>query len=748
MLEGLGKFVFRYRWQTLLAAGFFLAGALTVLVRGGDLTTGTIQGIESYRAQQLVQDVLGHPSETMFIALFHNEDLEPTGEVFQRAMQQALEPLEKDPRVLSVVTPTNAPSFLKDSMVNPKAHLAYALVTVAGDLKRAVQAYPAVRKELQSTRLTVTCTGQLPFTSDLDRTLEHDLLHAEAISLPLALLVLLAVFGTAVAATLPAGVGGLSVVGGIAVVLLLSRRLDIAQYTINVCSLIGSGVAIDYSLFIVSRYREELDAGHSYEDALVRAIKTAGRVVLFSGFAVGIGLCGLLFFENSYLQSIGLSGAVVVCLAVLFALTFLPALLAVLGPRIHAGTVPVPNWGFTKGAWHRMATWVMRRPVVVLVPTLSFLILLGVPFQHVRLATADVRVLDDTVEARRGYNEFKKWFPTQAATRVLIAIQFPALPVPPPEHSGVLTAERVGAIFDFSRNIAKVPHILKVESIADSGDPTITRETYQEVMIHPPDEVKGLVDAAKRQIVGEHVVLMYALSDLPSDSDEARDLIRTLRKNRHVGDGTFLIGGQTAQDLDTTDYIVQRLPRALGFVVGCTLVILFFLLGSVVLPIKAVAMNFLSITGSFGAIVYIFQDGHLWITEPLPLEPSLPVMLFCALFGLSMDYEVLMLSRIKESYEHSGDNTAAVAEGLEKTAGLITSAAAIMVVVFSAFSLAKVVDIQAVGFGMAIAVAMDATLVRILIVPATMRLFGDLNWWAPKWMMAMRERLGIFVRRK
>jgi RND superfamily putative drug exporter len=223
-------------------------------------------------------------------------------------------------------------------------------------------------------------------------------------------------------------------------------------------------------------------------------------------------------------------------------------------------------------------------------------------------------------------------------------------------------------------------------------------------------------------------------------------VIRALRADRHAGDGTLLVGGQTAKDLDATDYVLTRAPRAVGFVVATTLVTLFLLLGSVVLPLKAVAMNFLSIAGSFGALVWIFQDGHLGIREGRPLEPALPVLLFCVLFGLSMDYEVLMLSRIKESYERSGDDRDAVADGLSRTGGLITSAAAIMVAVFAAFALARVVVVQAVGVGMALAVAIDATLVRVLLVPATMRLFGHLNWWAPRPLAWLRRALHLVPR--
>jgi uncharacterized membrane protein YdfJ with MMPL/SSD domain len=247
----------------------------------------------------------------------------------------------------------------------------------------------------------------------------------------------------------------------------------------------------------------------------------------------------------------------------------------------------------------------------------------------------------------------------------------------------------------------------------------------------------------ERLSVGERTVLFDVVTDQVPESPEARSIVRALRADRRVADGTLLVGGQTANDVDTTAYVLERAPRVVAFVVAVTYVVLFLLLGSVLLPIKAVLMNFLSIAGSFGALVWIFQEGHAFIQSPRPVEPSLPVLLFCALFGLSMDYEVLMLTRMKESYDRTGDDRGCVAEGLEKSAGLITSAAAIMVAVFSAFAFARIVLIQAVGFGMALAVALDATLVRVLVVPATMRLMGHLNWWAPRSLARIARSVGL-----
>ncbi len=726
--------MYRRRWPVILVSVAILLLSVAALVRGGQLTTGgTIHALESQIAGSRLEEILGHPIETTFVAIFKSASIDAREQAFHAALDAALEPLRHDSRVQAVTTPDDAPTFLAPGMVNGSARTAFALVTLKGDVKGALSAYPAVRALLVSARLGITGTGPLSFTNDQDHSLEQDLIKAEMVSLPLALLVLVYVFRTIVAAALPVCVGALAVVGGIACVLALSHYMDIPQYTVNICSLVGLGLAIDYSLFTVSRYREELASGHDYPEALRRAMAGAGRVVAFSGIAVATGLAGLLFFKGSYLFAMGIGGAFVVTLSILFALTFLPALLAVLGPWIHAGRL-LRRKESKGGGWRKIAIRVMRHPVRVLVPTLALFVFIGLPFLHLRMGALDVRVLAGDVEARRGFDLLKQDFPEQAASRILVVLEFPTAPA--------LTAPRVDALFDLSRRIGALPHVRKVESLVD-GDSPLGKEDYETVLLDPPPAYATIIEEAKKLTVGERAVVLTALVGGPPESNEARDIVRAIRSMRTEGDGTIFVGGQTARDLDATDFIKARAPRAVAFVVVVTLVVLFLLLGSVVLPVKALLMNLLSIAGSFGALVWVFQDGHVLGVEPQPVDPSVPVLLFCVLFGLSMDYEVLMLSRIRESYLSSGDNTAAVADGLEKTAGLITSAAAIMVAVFVAFALTGVVILKAVGFGMALAVALDASLVRVLLVPATMRLFGDANWWAPPAMIRLRERLGL-----
>jgi RND superfamily putative drug exporter len=724
MFDRLGPFVVNHAKGVLACVGVFMALSISILLRGGPLASGVIEGLEARHAEHLADGITGTQAETTFVVMFHSDELDPRAKEFHEAVASALAPLRNDRRVLAVTSADDAPAFMKSRMLNAKAHSEIAFVSMRENFQGALRSYPDVRSEIASKQLEIGCTGTLPYFNDLNETLEHDLVRAEIISLPFAILILLRVFRTAAAATLPVLVGGLAVAGGIAVVMALSHAMEVAKYTINVCSLVGLGVAIDYSLFMVSRYREELDAGFATDEAIARAVSHAGRVVAFSGVAVGTGLAGLLFFRGSYLFTMGIGGSIVVFLSVVFALTFLPAMLKILGLKIHWGALSKSRSASTGKGWHAISHFVMDHPVLVLLPTLGFLLMLGEPFLHVRLAAADVRVLDRTSEARRAYDRFRTDFPDASANRIDVAIVFPSAPA--------LSVDRIGALYDLSRKLRALPHVVKVESLVDRNDPDQdepSKEDYQDILIDEPEMIAPLIDAAKKMLVGDDVVLMHVVTDGSPESEESRALVRILRSDRKVLDGTLLVGGRTANDIDATDFMLSRAPHAAAFVVGVMVIVLFFLLKSILLPIKAALMNFVSIAGSFGALVWIFQDGHLLPGDRRPLEPTLPVLLFCILFGLSMDYEVLMLSRMKEAYERGASNRAAVAEGLEKTASLITSAAAIMVAVFVSFALARVVLVRAVGLGMAIAVALDATLVRVLLVPATMRLLGDWNWW-------------------
>lgn len=738
MFAAWGRFVHRRRWPVLIVSGLLLALSMVIAAQGGKLEAGGfVETAESGRASRLVEKELPSAGGSTFTLIFSSDRLMATDPEFRAAVEGALAPLRTDPRVATIQTPYDGSVPDPAALISKDGRSAAVAVAVKDTLVTALDYYPELRGKLRSDKLQIQATGVLAITYGFDVVLQDDLLRAEMVSLPLALVLLLVVFGSVVAALIPLGVGILAVVGGIAGMFLLTRITTVSVYAENVVTLIGLGVAIDYSLFVTNRFREEMRRGRSREDALATTMQTSGRAVTFSGLTVAIGLGGMLFYEGTYLSSMGLAGAIVVANAVFYGLTFLPALLAVLGPRIDRGRLPIFAPDPTgRGWWHTIAMAVMRRPVLVLVPVVAFILLTGSPFLHLRLATGDVGMLPTHEESRAAYDKLVSEFPDSGQNHITVVVQYPT--------GDPLAPERIPALVDLGDRLKALRGVQNVRSAVTLSAPGLPPPAV--LLTLPRNQLPAPVVAAIGASVGPHTVLFDVVAGSEPYSDASRDLVRAIRALAVSPGAQLLVTGFSAIDLDTVNFVAERTPVAITFVMIATIVILFLLLGSVVLPLKAVVMNLLSISASFGALVWLFQDGNfaqqLGFT-PGPIDPTLPVIMFCTIFGLSMDYEVMLLSRVQEEYQRNPDNTRAVAEGLERSGRLITGAAAIMVGVFAAFALAEIVFIKAIGLGMAIAVAIDATLVRALVVPATMRLLGDLNWWAPPPLTRLYRRLGL-----
>ncbi len=659
--------------------------------------------------------------------IFRGSTLTVTDPAYKATLESALAPLADDPRVTSVSTPFTVPAEAQASYISRDQHEALVIVALKDSSSTAKGYIAAVLAEIHPGNLTMLATGGVLISEAFNKTLEGDLQRAEYLALPITLLMLVLIFASLIAASLPLGVGLLAIVGGVGGTLFLARFTDVSTYAINIITLIGLAVAIDYSLFVVNRFRDELTAGATREDAIAKSMSTAGRAITFSGVTVAIGLSAMLFFQGTFLASMGAAGTIVVSIAVLYGLTFLPAVLSVLGPWVDR--LRLPFLGRRKpagtGAWHSMALWVMKRPVVVLLPALAVLLLAGTPFLQLRLANGDVDQLPPSNQARQGYDTLIRDFPGQDQTNITVAAFYPG--------GSPLTADHVGAVYDLSRRFAAMPNVLRVSSIVDL-DPSLSRADYQRLYSGPAAELPPAMQQALVSGAGPHLVLLDIVTNKQYTSDDARAIVKAVRAESVPG-GQVLATGATAFDLDIVNFILQKTPVAVATVILITYVVLFLLTGSVVLPLKAVLTNLFSISASFGAMVWIFQEGHLSGLlgfTPQSIDPSIPVILFSIVFGMSMDYEVLLISRIQEEYRRTGDNQAGVALGLEKSGRLITGAAAIMVAVFLAFGMANIVIIKAIGVGLAVAIAIDATVVRILIVPAVMRLLGRANWWAPR----------------
>ncbi|HEX2021432.1 MAG TPA: MMPL family transporter [Candidatus Thermoplasmatota archaeon] len=730
-----GRFVHRRRGLVLAGSALVLVLSVLAFTQAGQLTNAAPGSTEAGRGFALIRDELPSVTGSSFILVYAQPGLAARDPAFEAAVNASLAPLRADARVAGVVSPYDAGNPLAPTMVSEDGARAFVVVNTKDEFKVARNYYRELRDAVSAPGMEVLATGNLAVQREFDETLAKDVERAELVSLPITLVLLLLVFGAVVAALLPLGVGILAVAGGLGVIMLLARWTEVSSYSTNITTLIGLGVAIDYSLFMVNRFREEMGRGASTADALERTMATTGRAIFFSGLTVAIGLAGLLFFQGSFLVSMGLAGTIVVAFAVFYALAFLAAILAYLGPRVDKGRIFRPKERAAgKGVWRAIALAVMRRPVVVLVASLAVIVAAGAPFLSIHLASGDVRSLPPHAESRRGYETLVSEFPAQDQTRISVLLVYGG--------GEVLTAERVGQAHDAAHAIARLPDVLRVEGIVDTSRPMAREEAQRLYAETPRDAWPAPAREAARATVGERVILLSALTAKEPQSDAAREIVRAIRAMGAPAGAELVVTGATAFDMDFVAFILDHIAPAVAFVMVVTYVLLLLLVGSVLLPLKAVLMNLLSISASFGALVWIFQQGHgsgLLGFTPGPIDPSLPVIMFCVVFGLSMDYEVMMLARMQEEFGRTRDNRAAVAEGLERTGRLITGAAAIMVVVFAAFGLADVVIIKAVGLGLALAVAIDATIVRALVVPATMRLLGDLNWWGPKFLKRLAQ---------
>ncbi|WP_406330155.1 MMPL family transporter [Streptomyces sp. NBC_00203] len=591
-------------------------------------------------------------------------------------------------------------------------HEALIAARITGDEKTASDTLDRLAPSYRGTHgsVQVKVGGPVAVRHEMQNTIREDLTRAEMIALPVTLVLLVMVFGSAVAALLPLGVGIIAILGTNAVLRGLTEFTDVSVFAMNLTTALGLGLAIDYALFIVRRFREELATGAEPLTAVGTTLRTAGRTVLFSSLTVAVSLAAMLLFPQYFLRSFAYAGIAVVLLAAAAALILLPAALVLLGNRVNSldlrrlfrrgkprttgdGEAGAAGEG---GLWGRMADLVMRRAPLFAVATTVGLIVLGLPFLGVKFGTADDRQLPSGAESHVVQQHIRDGFPGSPGGGLEVLAE------------GRATATQYARYKD---RIATLPEVLRVDGPLVKGD-----SAYFTVL--PKGEA---VDERAQHLVGE-----LRATDAPFDTS---------------------VTGTAAVLVDSKHAIADRLPWAAAFIAVVTLLLVFLLTGSVLIPIQAVLLNALSLTAMFGAVVWVFQDGHLSgllsFTSPGSIETTLPVLMFCVAFGLSMDYGVFLLSRIKEEYDHTGDHREAVRFGLQRTGGLITAAAVILAVVMVAIGTSRVTNTKMLGLGIALAVLMDAMVVRSLLVPAVMRLTGRATWWAPGPLRRFHDRFGL-----
>jgi RND superfamily putative drug exporter len=721
----LGRLAYRFRWLVVAIWMIVLLVSLPILPRvTGSLQMGgfTSPETESYQAEQVLQRELGFSPSSM-VVIFRDETLRASDPAFQTQMATTLAGLQDLPYVAGIVTPE-----LDPNLVSADGDTAYAVVSIALPDEAAQAIVPDFEAALApATDLDVLVAGGPAFNADLEQVTQSDLQRAELIAFPFAGVVLLIVFGSVVAAAVPLVIGAAGVTVILSLLYVAATNTDVSIFALNLATMLGLGLAIDYSLFITSRFREELRRSPAdIEGAVARTIATAGRAVFFSGLTVLIGLSGLIFFSFMFLRSVGIAGVIVVLGSTLTSLTLLPAILGLLGPRLERWRVPLPSFApIGGGFWLGLSKWVMAHPVIVLIPTLTLLLLLGSPFRHANISSPDVTILPETLPSRQGFEVLAAEFGRGEIAPLLLVFQSP---------SSIFQPENLGQIYDMTQRLAADPRIERVQSIVPAIPGVARAQTIALAGVQQGLSTIGVPTGIDR-IANTNTTVVFAYPRLLPNDDRSKALLEEIRATALAGDLTMLVTGGTAGIVDVVEVMYQDFPIAIALVMAATYLVLLILFRSLLLPLKAVLMNSLSILASYGALVWIFQDGHLsgllGFSALGFVEASLPVILFCVLFGLSMDYEVFLLSRVREEWDRTGDNTQAVAMGLQRSGRIITSAALLVVVVTTSFVTAEVVLIKAVGLGIAIAVFLDATVVRALLVPATMRLLGAWNWWLP-----------------
>ena len=703
MMERWGALVAR-RALAILLAGIALAVAAGAYGLGvfDDLAQGGFDDPDSESARELALERETFGNRTVdVVAIYSSDALVAESPEFRAEVRRTLADVPES-TTSSVVTwyDTRSPAMVSDDH-----HAVQVQISLAGDSQdELLDNWDRVEPALESERLETDLAGSFAVYGDVNETTSEDLERAETISLPIVVLLALLIFGSLVAASMPAIVGALAVVGSLAVVRLLTTFTDVSVFSVNVISLLGMGLAIDYALFVISRFREELAQLPADDpDASAKAIRTtmvtAGRTVLFSGLTVAAAMSSLLVFPQNFLRSMGYGGMSAVVIAMLAALTVLPATLRLLGRRIDAGRMP---WRRHRpvsvdddhGWWARLSHGVMRRPVVVIVVVTAALLALASPFLGAKWGSVDYRVLPDDAPAHVAAEKLNSEFgPEQSSANLLLR--------------GVDRAD----VAAYTRDVEAVDGITAVQPVETEGDSTLLRAFWE----------------------GN------------SQTQRSQELVRDLRAVEPP-EGDVLVGGLSADTVDLISSVGEHLPWMGLIVLGVMLLLLFLAFGSLVLPLKAVVMNAVSITASFGVVTWIFQQGHLsdllGFESTGYLDSTNPILMLAILFGLSMDYEVFLLSRVREQWDRTHDNDLAVATGVQKTGRIITSAALLLAVVIGAFGLSGIVFMKMIGIGMLVALIIDATVVRALLVPATMKLLGSWNWWAPGPLRRWWERYG------
>src|SRR5580693_3065241 len=711
MFQAWGRVLYRWRWLSLgivvvltAAAGLWGTGVSGRLSSGDNFTP---PASESQREADVAGQVFGRDDADV-VVLYRSATMTVSDPAFRQAVTTALSSL---PRA-DVAKVTTYWSSGSAGLVSTDRHSTYAVLQLTGaDDAARHTTYDAIKNDLTPASLaaggvTARAGGNVAMEVAINSEVTADIAKAEGFSMPVLLILLLVIFGSLGAAWIPVAIGGMAILGSFTVLRLITLATTVSIYSVNITTILGLGLGIDYGLFMVTRFREELHRQPTVEQAVARTVATAGRTVAVSGVTVAVALTSLMLFPEDFLRSMGYGGVATVAVDVLAALVVLPALLAVLGHRVNTlrirRSVQRPPRDESSGAWYRLARSVMRRPLVYVTVITIALLALAAPFLRVSWGGTDARTLPAASTVRQVSQTLDSQFPVNSTDPIEALITGPGA-----------SAGGSAPLASYLHRIDAIPGVTGTQVTGSKGD------TIRVDVGYTPAPV----------------------------SSAARHIVTQIRALAPPAGATVLVGGTTAGLVDELASLGSVLPWMALLVCVSTFVLLFLAFGSVVLPVKAIVMNVLSLGATFGVVVWVFQWGHLSgllrFTATGSIDPTMPILMAAVIFGLSMDYEVFLLSRIRERYDQTGDNTVAVAAGLQRTGGVITSLALLLIIVVAAFSASGITFIKLMGVGMIVALLVDASVVRILLVPATMRLLGRANWWAPRPLRRLYARYGF-----
>ena len=766
MFAALGRFSFRFRWIVvgswllLFAGGMVATPHLAKALQGGGFSN---PAAPSQQAASLIQERL-KLGETNLVVVFSSEVLAARGTDFEAAEDKTLATLRaaQIPHLESIQTYASTGS---EELVSKDGKSSVAVLSFSAPTQTVQLETDQIRTALGGANaLKAYVTGEPAVDYDLSIISMRDLRRIELYALPVALLALILVFGTLVSAALPVITGGLAVSVTLGGIYLLARVTSMSIFSMNTATLLGLAVAIDYALFMVARFREELGSGSSTEEAVVTTVARAGRSVFFSGVAVAVGVVGMVFIPFPAVRSLGIGGALVVFFSVAASLTFMPALLGLLGPRVNAIRI-VPEHAAAEGrfwrGWSRLLT---RRPWAVVLVTIALVAVAGSPILHMKTAMASATALPPSSESRQGYEILDSQFDRSALSPISVLVTWDAA-------GGSVDMAKAASLYTIGQRLAATPGVASVVSpfnlpgltdvSALAGLWTQFQAFFNDPSASPnipagglklPDgttispEQLGQIEALVKGSMGPQAVLYRVVPKALPSSTEAQALSDTISRMKLPGGFEVHVAGETANDRDFLGGLLGRLPWVVAWIALTTFIILLFLLRSLLLPLVAVLVNALTIVMGFGAVVWLFQGSHyqsaLGFTATGAIDAIIPVVMLCVLFGITMDYAVFSLTRMHESWLGDHDRSRSVADGLVHSGRIILSAAFLVIVVTAAFVFTRVSETKTLGMGIALAVALDAVLIRMALLPAIMRFLGKANWWMPRWLDAILPDTG------